>query len=188
MLAVWRNATPLVLAVPLEPGVVMSPEFRVSQTLPYEVELEVDRALPFDDLTCLLGEPLSNASCDEAAQVAELRWRVTSANNEVARGQSAFKQGAAFGPTIEKTLGSFDGSAWQQYRIEVTVLRSMKALEGAKPRILVQLHPAYIKGDVLVSFVLQWLGIILAAGGLIWVGLAWLRSSTRNRIAGRGEA
>jgi hypothetical protein len=188
LLAVWRNVQPLALELPLEPGVTVSPDFRVSQTLPYLVELEVDRSLPFEQLTCLLGEPLSSATCNETGQIVDLQWRVSSRGNEVARGQSAFKQGAGFGPTIEKTLGSFNGRAWQQYRLEVTVLRSIRALEVTRPRILVQLHPIHTKGDFLVSVLMQWLATLVAAVALVWLGVAWTRQSTRNRVAGHREA
>jgi hypothetical protein len=176
-LPIWRNANPLVLALPLEPGVVVSPAFRVSHGLQYLVELEVDRALPLEELTCLLGEPLSSIPCEENQQVVHLRWRISSHGSEIAHGASAYNQGAGFGPTIAKTVGAFEGRAGQQYQLELTVLRSLRALEAAKPRMLVQLHPADTKGDVMLAVLLRLLAVALAAGSIVWLGVAWYRSS-----------
>jgi hypothetical protein len=173
---IWRNANPLVLALPVESGVVLSPAFRVSHALRYLIEVEVDRALPFEELTCLLGEPQSTA-CEESQQAVHLRWRISSEGSEVAHGASAYNQGAGYGPTIAKTVGEFDGRAGQQYQLEVTVLRNLRALEAAKPRILVQLHPADTKGDLILAVLLQLLAMVLAAGSMVWLGVAWYRST-----------
>ena len=175
-LPIWRNANPLVLALPLEPGVVVSPVFRVSHGLQYLVELEVDRTLPFEELRCLLGEPQSGSACDGSQQAVHLRWRISSQGSEIAHGASAYNQGAGYGPTIAKTLGAFEGRPGQQYRLEVTVLRSLRALEAAKPRVLVQLHPADLKGDLVMAVLLQILAVTLATGSIVWFGVAWYRS------------
>jgi hypothetical protein len=180
-LPIWRNANPLVLALPLEPGVVVSPAFRVSPGLQYLVELEVDRALPFEELTCLLGEPLSSIRCEERQQAVHLQWRISSQGSEIAHGASAYNQGAGFGPTIAKTVGAFEGRAGQQYQLELTVLRSLRALEAAKPRMLVQLHPADTKGDGMLAVLLQSLALALAAASIVWLGVAWYPSSVKKR-------
>jgi hypothetical protein len=53
----------------------------------------------------------------------------------------------------------------------------MRALEAAKPRMLVQLHPADTKGDVMLAVLLRLLAVALAAGSIVWLGVAWYRSS-----------
>jgi hypothetical protein len=66
----------------------------------------------------------------------------------VARGASAYRQGSGYTSNdIEKTVGEFWGQAGHEYQLEVTVLRSLRVLEAAKPRMHVQLHPINTKGD-----------------------------------------
>ena len=94
----------------------------------------------------------------------------------MARGASAYRQGSGYTSNdIEKTVGEFWGQAGREYQLEVTVLRSLRVLEAAKPRMHVQLHPINTKGDFMLAVLLQLLALALAAGSIVWLGVAWYR-------------
>ena len=165
----WNDPRPLLLSVPIQPGVVQSTPFQVDQTLPYLIELEVDRLLPFNELQCLLGEQPADQDCSGSPDTVRLEWRIFQASKPVASGVSRPKSGAGYGPTLEKTLGTFDAERGVRYTLEVSVLRSLERLRPANPRVVVQLHPIHTKGAYVLSAALGYVALPLLLGAGIWL-------------------
>jgi hypothetical protein len=168
----WYNWTPLTLPLDLKPGLIRSQEFRVDQKTRYLVELEVDRSIPFNQLNCLLGESIPPKPCS-VKSVIDIEWTLLSGSKEVASGASRNERGGGYGPTITKTLGSFDAVPHTPYVLLITSLMDGSALAQANPRIVVEVHPTHYKGYFVIAQLMAMIAMGIAAIGFIWL-LIWL--------------
>lgn len=176
LVSTWHNPRPLVLPIPLQPDQVRSSLFQVDQALPYLVELEVDRHLPFERLQCLLGEQPANRDCGGVTSVVDIDWHVLAADSVVATGSSAINQGAGYGPTIEKTLGSFDAKPELEYTLQLRIRNSMEELRITNPRVVIQLHPIHTKGNYVLSALLELAALPFLVLGAVWFAIVGYRS------------
>jgi hypothetical protein len=162
---------PVNFPVNLEQGMTQSQQFSVGMDAEYLVELEADRALPFEQLNCLLGvDPGAPIPCDGVSPV-ELIWQVTSANPNgvVAAGDSREHESGAWGDRVSRTMGSFTAKKSHEYVLKVVSKRDGSALMPAHPRVVVRQHPLHSKGHALVAQPLFWFGVVMVVVALVWL-------------------
>lgn len=172
---------PLTVPVNLQQDTTQAQTFSVGVDAEYLVELEADRALPFEQLNCLLGVDTGTAIECEGISPVELSWQVTSSNPNgivVAKGSTRGQASGAWGETVSRTLGSFAAKKGDAYVLKVQSTRNGSALMPAKPRVVVRQHPLQSKGPALAAQLLFWFGIVAMVVALVWLVL-W-RSRLRN--------
>ena len=167
---------PATFPINLHPGQTESSRFRVDIDADYLIDLEVDRALPFDQLNCMLGiSPGTPQACESGSSV-DIRWRVTSSNTVVAKGSSQGPASGAWGATVSRTLGSFPGRRSNDYVLQIESLKDSSALSPANPRVAVHVHPMHSKDRLIVAQSLFWVCFAVVGGTLSWLAFAYVRS------------
>ena len=175
--SIWQ---PLTLPVDLQYGATLSRPFTVGTSADYLVELEADRAMPLEELNCLLGiDTGTPIQCNGVAPV-ELTWQVTSSNPAgiVAEGRSGGPGSGAWSDTVSRTLGRFPGKKGDEYVLKVMSTQNGSALMPANPRIVVRQHPLQSKSTAVAAQLLFWFGIIVVVVALVLLVLR--RSRLRN--------
>ena len=175
--SIWQ---PLTLPVNLQHGATQSQPFTVGISADYLVELEADRAMPFEQLNCLLGiDTGTPIQCDGVASV-ELTWQVTSSNPAgiVAEGNSGGPGSGAWSDTVSRTLGSFPAKKGDEYVLKVVSTKNGSALMPANPRVVVRQHPLQSKSTAVAAQLLFWFGIVVVVVALVL--LVFRHSRLRN--------
>ena len=176
--SIWE---PLTLPVNLQHETTQSQPFTVGMSADYLVELEADRAVPFEQLNCLLGIDTGTPIQCEGVSPVELTWQVTSSNPPgiVAEGSSRGRASGAWGDTVSRTMGSFAANKGDEYVLKIVSTQNGSALMPANPRVVVRQHPLQSKGTAVAAQLLFWFGIVVVFSAVVW--LAFRRTQHRDR-------
>jgi hypothetical protein len=161
--------TPVSFPIDLKPGVTRSPAFRVNLSTDYEIELEVDRSLPLDQLNCLLGIHYDQKVCTKLPSPILLNWVVLSDGTAIKKGASEDIRAGSWGPTVARTIGRMAFEKDRDYFMDVMSLRDVSMLAAATPRISIVVNPAEIETYVIASQLLLYLSIFFGGVGVIWL-------------------
>lgn len=178
ILARRSDSRALTLPVALGPWTTWSPEFRVNQEARYLVSLEVDRSISSSYLYCLLGGVPFRPPCS-IESVVDIQWTLRNGSREVISGSSRNESGFAFGSTVTRTIGQFEGTPGTPYILGFTSMLDGSALAPANPRIVVQVHPEVTKGlfaigPFVLAFAIPVVGLVVI-WLTIWVASAYAR-------------
>jgi hypothetical protein len=164
----WYKWEPVSFPIDLHVGQLESPSFRVNRSTHYLIELEAERALPFEQLNCLLGiDPGLPDPCKETPSPIDLKWSVASSDKSIAEGTSDQEHSGAWGGTINRTIGRFEGEKGKEYRLKIESLKDASVLAPAKPKIIVRVHPIEAKSYNVIAQAVLWVGLAVGIIGLI---------------------
>jgi hypothetical protein len=138
----------------------------VNLSTDYEIELEVDRSLPLDQLNCLLGiQHFDQKACANLPSPIMLNWVVLSGGNTIRKGASEDIRAGSWGPTVARTIGRMAFEKDRDYFMDVMSLRDVSMLAAATPRISIVVNPSENETYAFASGLLLILSILFGAVG-----------------------
>jgi hypothetical protein len=167
-----RVNRPVYIPISMVVGHVRTPEFKVNRAALYDIEIEVQKTIPFERLNCLLGTAMAERStvlqdCPDNPSVVKASWILSSGGRLVAKGSSDTPRSGSWGNySISRQLGSFQSQKGRPYVLDVEVLADGSSLASGNPRLRVEVFPSVYEDDVVYSAELS-----LLAGLLILVGI-----------------
>jgi hypothetical protein len=167
-----RHYVPVKMPVAMSIGHVRTNEFTVNIRAPYEIDVEVQKTIPFDILNCWLGmsSPLAT-NCADAPEIVDATWILSSDGKVLAQGSSVGDKGGAWAnDTISREIGRFDGDLGRKYRLDVDILTDASRLAAGNPQLKVSVDSDFVEGAMFETTFL----IYPIVGGLILVGLVLL--------------
>lgn len=182
LIANWYRWEPASFPIDLRAGIhSQSQSFRTDLTTTYLIELEVERNMPFEELNCLLGvDPGLPDNCHAIQSPVDIKWAVFTTGKLVAEGVSKDRHDGAWGETISRTIGSFQGNKGNDYLVQVESEKDASILAPAKPRITIRVHPAESKGHYVLAQALALIALIVAIVSLLWL-LTAIRGQLHNK-------
>jgi hypothetical protein len=120
---------------------VRTPEFLV-KNIEYHIDIRVNRGLPLDELSCMIGGNMHLSPCAafHSGVVLEAEWKVLDGDHIVAQGVAE-----GFGPMawsdsdMDGYLGDFVGEANKKYVVEVKFTKDGTPLNKFNPRLVVRM-------------------------------------------------
>ena len=184
-----RNYEPFKMPVRMSTGQLRTKQFTVNINTTYEIEIEVDKRIPFDTLNCLLGMEQDEKTCATTSSVIDAEWTLRSDGRIVQHGSSSDDRGGAWAAqTISREIGHFDGRTGHKYDLEINILTDGTRLSAGNPRLIVSVNSGFVEGALFTT------GLIVtpAAGILVLVGVALLLVSVflawrRRKLAHRAS-
>ncbi|MFA5179951.1 MAG: hypothetical protein WC405_01405 [Syntrophales bacterium] len=168
----WK---PLSILIDMRPGVTRFPVIKVNFTAVYDIKLEVDRKIPFEQLVCLMGlEGDSNYQlCKNISSPVELTWVLFSNGVALKEGTSHRKLSGGYGSTITRSIGAVSLEEGKDYLLEVTSLRDASVLASTSPRITVEAQAPINKPYAVIAQLLSILAFL--CGGIGIISIIWIK-------------
>lgn len=182
----------LSLPLVLKAGNVHTPEFTTDMELDYEIALDFDRRSNIGNIECYLGSPgFSLKECDGTAGIIDMSWEVVSGGQIMAWGRTpeistsfSYPQDAAgriVGPTssrsapelaggnshIQRIIGQFRARKGAHYSLDLKISTDASVLQGADPRLVVQIPVGYHEDFALRNWFRRATGLTLGAVGVL---------------------
>jgi hypothetical protein len=179
-----RHLVPVKMPVAMSIGHIRTNEFTINIRAPYEIDVEVEKKIPFDTLNCLLGmSPPLTKNCSDAPEVVNATWILSIDGKVSAQGSSVDDKGGAWAnDTISREIGRFDGEPGRKYRLDVDILTDGSRLARGNPRLTVSVVSDFVEGAMFETAFL----VYPIVGGLVLAGLVMLIISfVRKRHPGR---
>ncbi len=154
--------------------------FQTDLTAEYLIELEVERALPFEQINCLLGVNFDKTEHCSEESVVELQWSVLSTDKIVAKGISAKEHYGAWGSKISRTIGRFQGEKGHKYVVRVLSYKDGSKLIPTNPNIAVQTHPMESKEYYVYASLMFLIATIISGIGLIWLLASFMKFRSKG--------
>lgn len=189
--ALWlitRTERPVNIPIPMTVGHIRTREFKLNMNAPYTIMVEVQKAIPFDTLNCLLGTSMAPTStdlqdCSNVPSVVKASRELTSDGQVVAEGFSDdYRSGAWMNDSISRELGHFQSQRGRRYVLDVDVLADGSSLAPGNPRLKVEVHPDIYEGNIFWSFVLFLATAVLVLVGSILLIVSFIKNRPRRSI------
>jgi hypothetical protein len=119
-----RHYVPVKMPLTMSVGHIRTKEFVVNVDARYQIEIEVEKKIPFDTLNCLLGmaPPMPNQCADQ--EVINAKWVLSTAGKVVGQGSSADDKGGGWASdTISREIGNFEGRKGRWSTLNVDILK-----------------------------------------------------------------
>jgi len=136
--------------------------FRTDLDTNYPISIDVERKIESEKLGCMLGMSIFPERCHGFPSLINISWRVTGNGKTAAEGNSSNYKGGGWGPTVQRQIGSFRASKGSAYTLDLIVNKDAGSLNVASPKIVVAVHPAEYKGNVVIAQLIG-MGAILSA-------------------------
>jgi hypothetical protein len=136
---------PVVIPVSLTEGTsVRTPEFLV-KNIEYRIGIRVNRGLPFNQLSCMLGGSTHHCEMAHFELALEAEWKVLDGDQVVAQGTTRGSLGemAWSDSFIDRYLGEFTGEANKKYVVEVKFTKDGTPLKDLNPRLVVRMADSW---------------------------------------------
>ncbi|MGA2649333.1 MAG: hypothetical protein ABSF28_02365 [Terracidiphilus sp.] len=125
---------------------VQTPEFLV-KNIEYHIELRVNRGLPIDQLSCMMGSNIYPPDCVKfhLDTVIAAEWKVWDGEHIVAQGtaKSSHGQMAWSDSFMDRYLGEFTGESNKKYIVEVKFTKDGTSLKDLNPRLVVRMQDSF---------------------------------------------
>ena len=139
-------ASEVVMPVSLALGSIRTPEF-TTITGSYDFIIEVEKPLPFMQMTCMMGvttSPLDLKDCRPQDPLLRADWVVKDGEAIVAKGSIPDLCACAFTDKhIYKLLGRFEAEGGQKYTVEIRFTKDGSVLDVAHPILLIIQHKRF---------------------------------------------
>jgi len=116
----------------------------------------------------MLGMSIFPERCHGLPSLIDISWRVTGNGKTAAEGNSVNYKGGGWGPTVQRQIGTFRASKGSAYTLDLVVNKDAGSLNVANPKIVVAVHPAEYKGNVVTGQLIGMAAILFALIGLIF--------------------
>ncbi len=185
-----RADRPVNMPISMAVGHVRTPAFKVNRNAIYRIEIEVQKAIPFDTLNCLLGTAIAATStelqeCRDRPSVVKALWVLSSDGQTVARGSTDdYRSGAWSNDSISRLLGTFRSQSGRPYVLDLDVLADGSALGAGNPHLKVEVSPTVYETEIVESAILFFSMMVAVLIGVILLLVSFFRNRrTRNITA-----
>lgn len=184
---ITRINRPVDIPVSMTVGHVRTPVFKVNRNALYDIEIEVEKKIPFETLNCLLGTTMATRStdlveCPDKPSVVKISWVLMSNGETVARGSTdEYRSGAWRNDSISRELGTFTSESGRYYLLDVDVLADGSSLAPGNPHLKVEVSPAVYEDEAVGGAILFLLCIVLVLMGVVLL-LVWFFRNRRTRL------
>jgi hypothetical protein len=126
------------IEIPTKSEKIISPPFHTMHRRTYEIEIEFDRKLPYEQMICLLGEEEPQVNdCHDIKSVVALRWELIHRDSTLASGITRDHMGLGVSKySMSKTIYSFTGDQNKEYRLNIKIMKDISALYICKQELL----------------------------------------------------
>ena len=176
---------PLEVPVRLAPGDFYTPQFQVDSNISYEIQIQADRTLLYEQLGGMLGFGYHFPDRFKSTpSVLEIAWVVVGddGSKQAGRSNDCWGLGAA-GDKLFRNIGVFEGKRGQWYHLELNLTKDATALAATHPKLVVIEHSHRFTAAVTILQFLAIPGLLVGTGGLIWLVVVILQ-----RIGSRRKA
>jgi hypothetical protein len=183
---VWTSTRinqPVDIPIKMAVGHVSTPSFKINQNASFDIQIEVQKKIPFDTLNCLLGVAMKPTStdlqeCPDKPSVVKASWVLISDGQNVAHGSSEdHRYGAWMNDSIARELGSFQGESGRSYTLVLDVLADGSELGPGDPHLKIEVSSAVYEDEMVSGALVTLVSILLVLVG----GITLLVSFVRNR-------
>lgn len=190
--ALWlytRVDRPVDIPISMAMGHIKSPILKINRSAPYEIEIEVQKNIPFDTLNCLLGTAMAPRStalqqCPDRPSVVNMSWALTSKGETIARGSSQDRRSGDWSNnSIARLLGTFQGQRGRSYELSVDVLADGSALSAGDPHLKVEVSSAVYEDDAVGSAILFFAMVALVVLGGVLVLASYIKARRARSVA-----
>lgn len=191
--ALWlftRINRPVNVPIAMTVGHVRTPVFKVNRAAFYDIEIEVQKTIPFETLNCLLGTAMAQRStdlqeCPDKPSVVKASWILSSDGKVVAQGSTDDLRSGAWGNnSISRELGFFKSQKGRPYVLDVDVLADGSPLAVGNPHLKVEVSPAVYEDEMVLGAMLFFLAAALILIGMIISGVAFGKTRRARRLTG----
>src|ERR1051326_8659341 len=133
----------------------------------YLISIDVERKIEFEKLGCMRGMSTFPEPCHGLPSLIDISWRVTGNGKTAGEGNSSNYKGGGWGPTVQRQIGSFRASKGSAYTLDLIVNKDAGSLNVASPKIVVAVHPAEYKGNVVIAQLIGMGAILFGLIGLV---------------------
>jgi len=175
-----HNWEPLRSPVSLAEGRRGPFSFRTDLDTDYLISIDVERKIESQKLDCMLGMSIFPERCHGLPSLINISWRIARNGAVVADGNSSNYKGGGWGPTVERQIGSFRASKGFSYTLDLVVNKDAGSLNVASPKIVVAVHPAEYKGNVIFAQLIGYPAILFALIGTAFGAYAGGRTLLRK--------
>ena len=160
-----------------------SQPFQADQRIDYLIEIEADPVPDRHTAECLLGVPLVPKSCQSNASVSQLKWTLERDGVALASGHSSDGDGGAWGSSIARVVGTFQGRPRATYVLETTLLDDTSPLIPARPRMVILGDYAEYESHAFVVRILTVVAFAIGVFNVAWLVVLIARSWRRGSAA-----
>ena len=181
-----RINRPVNVPIAMTVGHLRTPVFRVNRAAFYDIEIEVQKTIPFETLNCLLGTAMAQRStdlqeCPDKPSVVKASWILSSNGRIVAQGSTDdHRSGAWRNDSISRELGIFKSQKGRPYVLDVDVLADGSSLAAGNPHLKVEVSPAVYEDETVLGTMLFFLAATLILIGMV-ISLAGFVKTRRAR-------
>jgi len=183
-----RANRPVNIPISMAVGHVRTPIFKVNRNAIYEIEIEVQKAIPFETLNCLLGTAMGSNSttlqeCPDRPSVVKVSWVLSSEGQNLARGSTDdFRSGAWGNESISRSLGTFRSQSGRPYVLDVDVLADGSALGAGNPHLKVEVSSVVAEDEIVGSAILLVAVMVAVLVGVILLLVSFFRTRRARNI------
>ncbi len=164
----WKNWSPVNEALLLKAGNHTEVSFRAEFSARHYIYLIVKPGEDWKHTQCLLGAEMYTDICKDIPSVVDVSWTVSSQGNLIDRGDSSKWLGARGG--TGRLIGVFETKKSVPYTFSISVNSDGIALNPLDPKVTVEVDDRILEQYIIEAAILQWVGGIVAALGLIVLG------------------
>jgi len=183
-----RANRPVNIPISMAVGHVRTPVFKVNRNAIYAIDIEVQKAIPFETLNCLLGTAMGSNSttlqeCPDRPSVVKVSWVLSSEEQNVARGSTDdFRSGAWGNESISRSLGTFRSRSGRPYVLDVDVLADGSALGAGNPHLKIEVSSAVSEDEIVGSAILLLAMIVVVLIGVVLLSVSFFRTRRARNI------
>jgi hypothetical protein len=178
----WYNWNPANFPLNMRSVLSQSTKFKVNFTANYEINVDVERNLPFEQTNCLLGiETIYPDRCKNTNPVIKMKWHVLSGGAQIAEGNSDEVNSGGWGQTISRTIGRFQGEKGKEYLVIIESLHDLSILAPTNPKIKVEVHPMAYEGNFIIASLVGWSGLAVCVVGVMYLFVVFYRQKNLTR-------
>jgi hypothetical protein len=189
-----RANRPVIIPISMAVGHVRTQSFKVNRNAIYEVEIEVQKTIPFDSLNCLLGTAMARTSttwqeCPDRPSVVKASWVLTSNGQTVARGSTDTFKSASWGnDSISRVLGQFHSQSGRPYVLDVDILADGTSLGPGNPHLKVEVSSVVYEDESVETVILFLLTIVPVLIGASLLLVSFVRNRAARRLTAAAVA
>ena len=174
----WKNWSPANEALLLKAGNHTAVSFRAEFSARHYIYLIVKPGEDWKRTQCLLGAEMYTDICKDVPSVVDISWTLFSQGNLIDRGDSSKWLGTRGG--TGRLMGVFEAKKDSPYTFSISVNRDGIALNALDPKVTVEVDDRILERYIIEAAILQLVGGIVAALGLIVLSWAVWTTPAKN--------
>lgn len=136
-----RNWKPLMLPLSLSQGVIKTPELGADLDGNYEILIQFDKKIGFNQMECFLGtvtpKGVRPSWCKGIPNLIDISWSLFEGQSVISEGDSGYYPGGVWSDKVERHIGVFRAQKGHRYTLVLNVKRNASELNIANPQLVI---------------------------------------------------